>query len=182
MARIGEVKRENLSPRQQELHDEFLKSRPRATLTGPFSVLIHTPEIAEPADKLVNYYRQKAKIGRRLVELVILLVVRSASVQYAWSVHEPQALKEGFSQDVIDAIRDRKRPDFKRDDEKLVYDFVTELLADKTVSAAMFDRAKAAFGLEGVIELVTLVGNYVMIGLVLNTFDIPPQPGVKPLT
>jgi 4-carboxymuconolactone decarboxylase len=182
MARIAEVKRESLSPRQQELHDEFLKSRPRATLTGPFSVLIHTPDIAEPADKLVNYYRQKAKIGRRLVELVILLVVRSASVQYAWSVHEPQGLKEGFSQDVIDAIRDRKRPDLKRDDEKLVYDFVTELLANKTVSSAMFDRAKAAFGLEGVIELVTLVGTYVMIGLVLNTFDIPPQPGVKPLT
>jgi 4-carboxymuconolactone decarboxylase len=182
MARVGEVKRESLSPRQQELHDEFLKSRPRATLTGPFSVLIHTPDIAEPADKLVNYYRQKAKIGRRLVELVILLVVRSASVQYAWSVHEPHALAEGFGQDVIDAIRDRKRPELKRDDEKLVYDFVMELLANKTVSAAMFDRAKAAFGLEGVIELVTLVGNYVMIGLVLNTFDIPPQPGVKPLT
>ena len=113
---------------------------------------------------------------------MILLVVRSASVQYAWSVHEPQGLKEGFSQDVIDAIRDRKPPDLKRDDEKLVYDFVMELLANKTVSSAMFDRAKAAFGLEGVIELVTLVGNYVMIGLVLNTFDIPPQPGVKPLT
>ncbi len=181
MARVDEVKRENLSPRQQELHDEFLKSRPRATLTGPFSVLIHTPDIAEPADKLVNYYRQKARIGRRLVELVILLVVRSASVQYAWSVHEPAALKEGFSQDAIDAIRDGKRPDLKHDDEKLVYDFVMELLANKTVSTAMFDRAKAAFGLEGVIELVTLVGNYVMIGLVLNTFDIPPQPGVKPL-
>ena len=182
MARVGEVKRENLSPRQQELHDEFLKSRPRATLTGPFSVLIHTPDIAEPADKLVNYYRQKASIGRRLVELVILLVVRSASVQYAWSVHEPQGLKEGFSQDVIDAIRNRKRPNFERDDETLVYDFVTELLANKTVSTAMFERAKAAFGLEGVVEIVTLVGNYVMIGLVLNTFEIPPQPGVKPLT
>ena len=57
MARIDDVKREELSPRQQQLHDEFLKSRPRATLTGPFSVLIHTPDIAEPADKLVNYYR-----------------------------------------------------------------------------------------------------------------------------
>jgi hypothetical protein len=45
----------------------------------------------------------------------------------------------------------------------------------------MFDRAKAAFGIDGVIELVTLVGSYVMIGLVLNVFDIPPQPGVPPL-
>jgi 4-carboxymuconolactone decarboxylase len=181
MARIDDVKRENLSPRQQQLHDDFLKSRPRNTLTGPFSVLIHTPDIAEPLDHLVNYYRKDPKLGRRLIELIILILCRSATVQYAWSVHEPHALQVGITQDVIDAIRARKRPDFKRDDERLIYDFVSELLADKTVSAATFERAKAAFGLEGVIEAVTCSGLYGMIGLVLNTFEIPPQPG-KPLT
>jgi len=181
MARIEDVKRENLSPRQQQLHDEFLRSRPRATLTGPFAVLIHTPDIAEPADKLVNYFRQNAKIGRRLVELVILLMVREATAQYAWSVHEPQALQHGLTQDAIDAIRGRRRPDFKRDDERLVYDFVTELSAAKTVSPATFERAKAALGLDGVIEVVSLAGLYGMIGFVLNVFDIPPQPG-RPLT
>ena len=61
MARIEDVKREKLSPRQQQLHDDFLKSRPRNTLTGPFAVLIHTPDIAEPADRLVNYYRQNSE-------------------------------------------------------------------------------------------------------------------------
>jgi hypothetical protein len=55
------------------------------------------------------------------------------------------------------------------------------LLADKTVSAATFERTKAAFGLDGVIEAVTCSGLYGMIGLVLNVFDIPPQPG-KPLS
>lgn len=182
MARIEDLKRENLSPRQQQLHDDFLKSRPHRTLTGPFSVLIHAPDIAEPADKLVNYYRTNPKLGRRLIELIILMLCRSATVQYAWSVHEPHALKEGITQDVIDAIRSKKRPDFKRDDERLLYDFVTELLADKTVSAATFERAKAAFGLDGVIEAVTCSGLYGMIGLVLNSFDIPPQPGGRPLT
>jgi 4-carboxymuconolactone decarboxylase len=182
MARTEEVAREKLSPRQQQLYDHFLKTRPHSKLSGPFSVLIHTPDIAEPTNALVEYFRHKAKIGRRLVELAILLVVRSASAQYAWSVHEPHGLQQGFSQDVMDAIRDHKRPDFERDEEKLVYEFVTELLTNKTVSAAMFDRAKSAFGVDGVIELVTLVGSYVMIGLVLNVFDIPPQPGVRPLT
>ena len=170
MARIDEVKRENLNPRQQELHDEFLRSRPRKTLTGPFSVLIHTPDIAEPADELVNYYRRTPKLGRKLLELVILL-----------AVHEPTALKEGITQDVIDAIRARKRPDFKTAEEATLYDFVTELLAKKTVSGATFARAKAAFGLEGLIEAVTCAGLYGMIGFVLNVFDIPPQPG-RPLT
>ncbi len=182
MARIEDVKREKLSARQQQLHDDFLKSRPRNTLTGPFAVLIHSPDIAEPADKLVNHYRHNSKLGRRLIELIILLVVRDAGAQYAWSVHEPHALKEGFSQETIDAIRARKRPDFKRDDERLIYDLVTELLATKTLRAATFDRAKAALGLEGLIEAITCTGLYGMVGLVLNSFEIPPQPGVPPLT
>ncbi|HTV38524.1 MAG TPA: hypothetical protein VMF12_19000 [Xanthobacteraceae bacterium] len=178
MARIEDVKRENLSPRQQRLHDDFLKSRPRKTLTGPFGVLIHTPEIAEPADHLVNYYRKNPKLGRRLIELIILMAVREATAQYAWSVHEPHALEHGLTQDVIDAIRARKRPAFKRDDEQLIYDFVTELLANKTVSTTTFERGKAAFGVDGVIEAVTCAGLYGMIGFVLNVFDIPPQPGI----
>ncbi|MGB6536384.1 MAG: carboxymuconolactone decarboxylase family protein [Xanthobacteraceae bacterium] len=181
MARIDDVKRETLSPRQQQLHDDFLRSRPHKTLTGPFSVLIHAPDIAEPADRLVNYYRTDPKLGRRLIELIILLMVREASAQYAWSVHEPNALKFGLTQDTIDAIRARKRPDFKRDDERMMYDFIAELSATKTVSTETFERARAAFGLEGVIEAVTCAGLYGMIGFVLNVFDIPPQPG-KPLT
>ena len=52
MARYEEIPREKLSPRQQQLHDDFLKSRPRATLKGPFAVLINAPDVAEPADKL----------------------------------------------------------------------------------------------------------------------------------
>lgn len=181
MARIDDVKRENLSARQQQLHDDFLRTRPRNTLSGPFAVLIHTPDIAEPADRLVNYYRRSPKIGRRLVELVILLTVRDAAAQYAWAVHEPTALKEGLSQQSIDAIRARRRPDFSRDDERLIYDMVTELLAAKTLSGATFARAKAAFGLDGVIEVVTCAGLYGMIGLVLNAFEIPPPPGGRAL-
>jgi 4-carboxymuconolactone decarboxylase len=82
-----------------------------------------------------------------------------------------------LTQETIDAIRMRKTPDFKRDDERLIYEVVTELQTKKTLSAATFERAKAAFGLEGLIEAVTCTGFYGMIGLILNSFEIPPQPG-----
>ena len=38
MARIDEVKRENLTPRQLKLYDGIMRTRPRGSLSGPFSV------------------------------------------------------------------------------------------------------------------------------------------------
>src|ERR1700730_7228771 len=125
MARIAAVKKEELTARQQQVYDDIMRSRPRSSLTGPFSVWIHTPDIAEHADRLVNCFRVAPKLDRRLIELIILMLCRDATAKYAWSVHEPLALKEGLTQETIDAIRARQRPDFKRDDERLIYDFVT---------------------------------------------------------
>jgi len=176
LARIRTINTAELSPRQLKLHDELLRARQRDTLSGPFAVLIHTPDLAEPTDRLVDYFRQTPKLGRRLVELIILVVVGNAGAQYAWSVHAPTALKQGLTQETIDAIRAGREPSFVREDERLMYQLVKELLAAKTLSAATFERAKAAFGETGVIEAVTCTGLYGMIGLVLNGFEIPPRP------
>lgn len=100
---------------------------------------------------------------------------REGTVQYAWSVHEPLARKEGLTEETIAAIRARKKPNLARDDERLIYDLVSELLATKTLSTASFERGNAALGLEGLIEAVSCAGFYGMIGLVLNVFDVPPQ-------
>jgi len=181
MARIGEVRRDALSARQQEVYDALMRTRPRATLTGPFSVWINTPDIAEHADRLVNCFRADPTLPKRLIELIILMMCRAGTVQYAWSVHEPLALREGLTQATIDAVRAGKRPDFARDDERQMYDFITELNAKKTVSTEAFERAREAFGRDGVIEAVTCAGFYGMVGLVLNVFDIPPHPGGTPL-
>ena len=182
MARIDPVKRENLGARQQKLCDDIMRSRPRGELSGPFSVWIHTPDIAEPADGLDNCFRVKPKLDKRLVELIVLLMCRNGTVKYAWSVHAPLALQAGLTQETIDAIRARKRPDLQRDDEQVIYDIVTELLSTKTVSAATFERAKSTLGRDGVIEAVSCAGFYGMIGFVLNTFEVPPQPGGEVLT
>ena len=59
---------------------------------------------------------------------------------------------------------------------------MTELLASKKVSTATFQRAEAVLGRDGIIEAVSCAGFYAMIGFVLNTFEIPPQPGGDVLT
>src|SRR3984885_3699583 len=126
MARIEAVKREDLGARQQQLYDDIMRSRPRGSLSGPFSGWIHTPDIAEPADGLANCFRVSPKLEKRMIELIVLLMCRDAPVKSAWSVHEPVARTAGLSDETIDAIRARKKPNFKCDDEALVFDVVTE--------------------------------------------------------
>jgi len=177
MARIDVVKRETLNARQQQLYDGIMRTRPRGTLSGPFSVWINTPDIAEPADRLANCFRLDPRLGNRLIELIILIMCREATVKYAWSVHEPLARKAGLAPEIIDAIRARRRPNFERDDERLIYELVRELIATKTLSAASFERATAAFGRDGIIEAISCAGFYGMVGLVLNAFEVAPQSG-----
>ena len=61
----------------------------------------------------------------------MLLVCRDAAAQYAWSAHFSLAREAGISAETIEAIRARRRPEFGRDDERIVYDLVTELLPAK---------------------------------------------------
>jgi 4-carboxymuconolactone decarboxylase len=182
MARIDPVKRGNLAARQQQLYDDIMRTRPRGALSGPFSVWVYRPDIAEPANALANCFRVNPTLDKRLIELIVLLVCRDATAKYAWSAHAGLAREAGLTAETIEAIRARKRPNLTRDDERVVYDLVAELLATKTVSAATFERAVAALGRDGVIEAVSCTGFYGMIGLVLNTFDVPPQPGGEVLT
>jgi 4-carboxymuconolactone decarboxylase len=177
MARIEDIRRADLGPREQELYDDITRRRPRPSISGPFAIWMHIPEIAEPTNALTNYLRSFAKLDQRLIELIILLMCRDSTVRYAWSVHEPLARAAGLAQETIDAIAARKRPDFKNGDEALIYDVVTELTSTKALSAATFERAQAGLGREGLIEAVSCAGFYAMVGLVLNAFDMPPQPG-----
>jgi 4-carboxymuconolactone decarboxylase len=177
MPRIEDVERDKLSTQQQEIYDTIMRDRPRPKLSGPFSVWIHTPGLCEPSNAIANFFRHDCKLEQRLVELTILTVCRHATAKYAWSAHEPLARKAGLEPDVIDAIRNRKTPNFRRDDEKTIHEIATELLTTGTLGTATFNRAIAAFGQEQLIEAVSCVGLYSMVGLIINTFEIPPAAG-----
>lgn len=177
MARMTDVNRDALDARQQQVYDGIMRARPRPTLSGPFAVWIDTPEIAAAADAMTNCFRFTHKLEQRLIELIILLMCRDAAAKYPWSAHAPLALKAGLSRGTVDAINRRERPDFERDDERLIYELVGELLAHKTLTAETFERATAAFGRDGVVEAVSCAGFYGMVGLVSNAFEIPPRTG-----
>lgn len=179
MSRLPPVDPADLNNAQRAAYDEIL--RVRGQVRGPFAIWLTSPELCERALSLQDWFPKQGKLDRRLLELMILVMARSATAQFAWYVHEPHALRLGVSQSVIDAIRERRTPDFDKEDERLVYDITRELDATRTLSQTTYDRGIAMLGAEQMVELVSAVGFYVMVALTLNTFQAPVPGGKLPL-
>jgi 4-carboxymuconolactone decarboxylase len=179
MARVEDLKLESLTPEQKAIHDRIAGTR-GGTVRGPFAIWMRNPAIAEAADKLGTTLRN-GDLDLRLFELMVLVVARHWTAQYEWFAHARHGLEAGLSPAVVDAIRDRRKPDFTRDDERLIYDLVTEMNETRTLSQPTYDRAVAALGLDHVIELITSIGFYTMVAIMLNGFDAPVPGGERPL-
>lgn len=129
-----------------------------------------------------DYLRYKSAIGNTLSELVILITAREWTQDYEWYVHYPISLKAGIRQEVADAIADGRRPATMNTDEEIVYDFTSELLKNKQVSDATFDRAKLRFGTKGVVDMTGIAGYYTFLAMQLNAaqYSIPKDAAKLP--
>jgi hypothetical protein len=89
-----------------------------------------------------------------------------------------RGLDAGLSAKAVDAIRNRRSPQFARDDERMVYDVVTELNEKRTLGAGTFDRALTVLkDRELVVKLIAVAGFYTMIAIILNSFEVPILAG-----
>ena len=180
MARVPDVSFDALTPEQKRIYKEIAGTRSGA-VRGPFALWLRNPDLADRANQLGNAFRLHGKLEKRLFEIMVLIVARHWSAQYEWFAHEEAGLKAGLLPEVVEAIRARRRPEFLREDESLVYDVITELNETHALAQPSYDRAIAALGLDLLIELITAAGFYSMIAMVLNAFDAPVPGGKRPL-
>lgn len=80
---------------------------------------------------------------------------------------------------MIDAIRERRRPEFERDDERLVYDVVTEINQTHALGDATYAQARDVLGETHLVELIAGMGTYTSIAIQLNAFAVEPPEGTR---
>ena len=124
---------------------------------------------------------RSGKLERRLYRIMCMVVARTWTAEYVFNLHQKGALEAGVAPEVVEAIRTRGVPEFTRDDERLVYELVTELLATHDLGTATYGRAIEAFGLEHTIELVTGIGVYSTICMLLKAFEVSVPEGQRRL-
>jgi 4-carboxymuconolactone decarboxylase len=179
MSRVPPLDADALTPEQKRVYDQIAGNR--MTVRGPFPIWLRNPMLAEHANRFGIALRDHSTIGRRIFELAVITVCRAWSVQYAWSSHAPQAEIAGIAPEIVAAIRDDRRPDFTKADERVAYEVATEIMATKELSQKSYDAAVAQFGLQGTVELISTIGYYAMVGIFLKSFDVPTPTGDTPL-
>src|SRR5919197_4452869 len=66
---------EQLNPAQKTMINDLLAGK-RTALTGPFNVLLRSPEMGNLAQKLGEYVRFKSTVPRRLNEMAIIMTAK----------------------------------------------------------------------------------------------------------
>lgn len=176
--RMPPIPADKLTDAQKKAAQE-LTAGPRGALGGPFVPLLRSPEFMSRLQKMGEYLRYESRLGPKLNEFVILLTARRWTQQYEWDAHFPLALKAGWKPEPLAAIAEGRRPVGMAEEEEIVYDFLTELHQNQSVSDATYARAIRRFGEQGVVDMVGVTGYYTMLGMIMNVARTPLPDGKK---
>ena len=174
--RLPDLTPEQMTPDQRRTAERAAAGK-RGHVPAPLRAWLHSPEFGDRAQSLGEFLRYDTTLGPALSELAILVTARFWTAQYEWYAHKKLALAAGGDPAVIDAVARRQRPVLADEKAAVVHDYALAMHTDRTVTEAMHDRAVAALGEAGVVELVGLLGYYTMVSMTLNGFEIGLPPG-----
>ena len=177
--RMPPIPPEKMTDAQKKAVEEFRAAR-NAGVTGPFVPLLRSPEVMNRARAMGDYLRFKSVLAPRLSEFAILIAAREWTQQYEWDAHYTLAMQAGLNAQVAAAVAEGRRPERMAEDEEIIYNLCTELHHTHGVSDAVYQRAVAKFGEQGVIDIVGIQGYYSLLAMVMNTARTPLAAGRTP--
>ena len=185
MSRLKPLKPEEMNAEQLKYH-EMIMARPifkdlakNSPLEGPYDAWVRSPDLMQSLLPYARYVREGGVLEARLVELAIITVGRVWSAEFEFAAHAVYAVKAGIDPEIVEAIDRNEIPEFEKDDEAAVYRFAKELTSMYRVEDETYQAALEQIGEQGVVELIALMGLYVMVCMSLNAFEVPLMDGMK---
>lgn len=179
-SRLPALTRADLDAEGQAIYDRIIKDGPPPK-TGPRAVTLYSPHVAAAFADLNDFLRYNGELSPRHTEVAICVAAWEIEQQYEYTAHEPAALRYGAPQAVIDTIKYDREPAGLSPEETLIIKFGRQLLREHKLDSALFKEAVERFGAKGAVELATVMGDYVMAGIVLTAVDQQLAEGQAPL-
>jgi 4-carboxymuconolactone decarboxylase len=182
MPRLPAATRDHIREDLRDVFDE-INAGPGGIGSGPMSVLKHSPEMARRASPLFEYVRNESTVPLPIRELAMLTTARAKDCPYIWNRHVTLAREAGVSDELIDALRDRRPLPPMSELEAAVIDMGMDFFQSNRIGQQTFDVVLSHLGAQGLVELTTLMGFYAMLAFNANAvdLDVPTNPAEPPL-
>lgn len=179
MPRIKPVtSKEDLPAEHRAAADAVLKIY--GNLRGPWTMLLHSPKLAEKLVALTPFFWHESIIEGKLRSVGILAAVRERDAEYVWAAQVGMARKNGVREEVIDLLRVNGDAGKLPAPEREIVTYVRQLLRTNRVEPAVFDALKNRFGAQWLVELTATVGYFGLVSAIANAFEVPaPADGDK---
>lgn len=182
--RIPTTAPDDLDARRRPLYDDMVEEIRKdftgfkaidedGALIGPFNVWMHEPTWGRPIWELVKAMSISPGLPRAVREVAILVTGAHFRSAYEIYAHVILAEKRGLDDEKLATIVAGQRPSNLAPDEALAYDVASALVTGHVLPELTYNRAVAAFGQSGAMELIYLVGLYCFVSVTLNGYDVP---------
>jgi 4-carboxymuconolactone decarboxylase len=145
---------------------------------GPFSMLLHSPKLAERLLPLVHFFRSGTTVEGKDLSLAILVAARAREGAYVWSRQVDLARRNGVREEVIDLIRRKGDPAELPPEERDIVVYARQLAETDRVDRSAFEALRARHDEQWLVELTAASCYYGMLSGVVSAFEVPaPEDG-----
>ena len=143
---------------------------------GPFSMLLHSPRLAEGMLNLVNFWRSDSVVAPKDRSLAILVAVREREGAYVWAAQVGAARRAGVREEAIDLIRSKGDPAQLPADERDIVTYTQQLVQKNRIDQAAFDALKNRHNAQWLVELTVAANYYGLLSGLVNAFEVAAPP------
>jgi len=175
--RVRPLPDEELNAEQKEIFKSLSRN---GNVFNIFRTLIHYPALLKNWLTFANYVLSKrSSIAAREREIAILRIGWLCKAEYEWAQHVVIGKACGITDAEIDRIAaGPDAPGWSPFDAAIVR-AADELHKDKIVSDATWNTLSERYTENQRMDLVFAIGQYNMVSMVLNTFGVQLDPGLK---
>jgi 4-carboxymuconolactone decarboxylase len=175
MPRVPPIRgKEDVAPEHHHVVDDVLSVF--GQVRGPFSMLLHSPKLAERMLQFVKFNRNESIVEPRLLSHAILASVRERDAHYVWAAQVGAARRNGVPEATIDLLRAKGDPASLGEDERDIVTYTRQLVKANRVDQALFDRLQQRHGTQWLVELTAAAGYFGMLSGIVNAFEVAALP------
>ena len=179
MARLPPItNRDQVPAEHHAIFDSIVASR--GAVQGPFTMFLHSPEVAGRLAHLGAYVRFEGSLDMRVRVLAAMTAAREFEAVYVWGAQTGGARRLGVPEETITAIRENHSRGIPPEDAEIV-EFTRQLLRRHRVDESAFKKLQARLGNDALIQLTTAIGYYSMLAMTVNACELEAAPGAEVL-